>query len=129
MSTLLSEKIDDQEQYTRWTCLVFEGLNSVDDDNKNLSQEIVNIVRNEHSFSVVCAKKSLAIITLIVCHHLCMSFSEKISDLRVTILFFSIYFSSLNKVYTEIQSGTTLLLNVKITACYLSTIYLSISLV
>ena len=47
-STLLSKKIDDQEQYNRQPCLVFEGLNSVDDDdNKNLSQEIVNIVRNE----------------------------------------------------------------------------------
>ena len=47
MSTQLSEKIDDQEQYSRRLYLVFEGLNSVDDDNKNLSQEIVNIVRNE----------------------------------------------------------------------------------
>ena len=47
MSTQLTEKIDDQEQYSRRPCLVFEGLNSVDDDNKNLSQEIVNIVRNE----------------------------------------------------------------------------------
>ena len=47
MSTQLSEKIDDQEQYSRWLYLVFEGLNSVDDDNKNLSQEVVNIVRNE----------------------------------------------------------------------------------
>ena len=28
-------------------CLVFKGLNNVDDDNKNLSQEIVNIVQNE----------------------------------------------------------------------------------
>ena len=46
-STLLSKKIDDQEQYSRRPCVVFEGLNSVDDDNKNLSQEIVNIVRNE----------------------------------------------------------------------------------
>ena len=47
VSTQLTEKIDDQEQYSRRPCLVFEGLNSVDDDNKNLSQEIVNIVRNE----------------------------------------------------------------------------------
>ena len=47
MSTQLSEKIDDQEQYSRRLYLVFEGLNSVDDDNKNLSQEVVNIVRNE----------------------------------------------------------------------------------
>ena len=47
MSTQLSEKIDDQEQYSRRPYLVFEGLNSVDDDNKNLSQEVVNIVRNE----------------------------------------------------------------------------------
>ena len=46
VSTLLSEKIDDQEQYSRRPCLVFEALNSVDDDNKNLSQEI-NIVRDE----------------------------------------------------------------------------------
>ena len=46
MSSLLSEKIDDQEQYSRRPCLVFEALNSVDDDNKNLSQEI-NIVRDE----------------------------------------------------------------------------------
>ena len=46
VSTLLSEKIDDQEHYSRWPCLVFKGLNNVDDD-KNLSQEIVNIVRNE----------------------------------------------------------------------------------
>ena len=34
VSTLLSEKIDDQEQYSRLPCLVFEGLNSVDDDSK-----------------------------------------------------------------------------------------------
>ena len=47
MSTQISEKIDDQEQYSRRLYLVFEGLNSVDDDNKNLSQEVVNIVRNE----------------------------------------------------------------------------------
>ena len=46
VSTLLSEKIDDQEQYSRRPCLVFEGLNSVDYNNKNLSQN-VNIVRNE----------------------------------------------------------------------------------
>ena len=46
VSTQLSEKIDDQEQYSRRLYLVFEGLNSVDDDNKNLSQEVVNIVRN-----------------------------------------------------------------------------------
>ena len=45
--TLLSEKIEDQEQYSRRFCLVFEGLNNVDEDHKNLSQEIVNIVRNE----------------------------------------------------------------------------------
>ena len=45
--TLLSEKIEDQEQYSRRSCLVFEGLNNVDEDHKNLSQEIVNIVRNE----------------------------------------------------------------------------------
>ena len=47
MPTLLSEKTDDQGQYSRRPCLVFEGLNSVDDDNKKLSQDIVNIVRNE----------------------------------------------------------------------------------
>ena len=46
MSTLLSEKIDDQEQYSRRSYLIFEGLNDVD-ENKNLSQDIVNIVRNE----------------------------------------------------------------------------------
>ena len=46
MSILLSEKIDDQE-YRRRPCLVFEGLNNVDEDNKNLSQEIVHIVRYE----------------------------------------------------------------------------------
>ena len=42
VSTLLSEKIDDQEQYSRRPCLVFEGLNSVD-NNKNLTQEIQKI--------------------------------------------------------------------------------------
>ena len=42
---MLSEKIDDQEQYSSRSCLVFEGLNNMDEDNKNLSQEIVNIVR------------------------------------------------------------------------------------
>ena len=47
VSTQLSEKTDDQEQYSRRPCLVFEGLNSVDNDNKNFSQEIVNIVRDE----------------------------------------------------------------------------------
>ena len=41
VSTLLSEKIDDQEQYSRRPCLVFEGLNNVDEDNKSLSQEII----------------------------------------------------------------------------------------
>ena len=56
---------------------------------------------------------SLTIITLFVCHHLCASFSLKISDLRQIILFFTIYLSSLNKVYTEIQSRTTLLLKCK----------------
>ena len=45
--TLLSEKINDQEQYSRRPCLVFEGMNNVDEDNKELSQEIANIVRNE----------------------------------------------------------------------------------
>ena len=45
VSTMLSEKIDDQEQYSSRSCLVFEGLNNMDEDNKNLSQEIVNIVR------------------------------------------------------------------------------------
>ena len=44
---LLSEKIDDQEQYSRHSCLIFEGLNYVDENNKNLSQEIINIVPNE----------------------------------------------------------------------------------
>ena len=43
---------DDQEQYSRRPCLVFEGLNSVDDDNKNLSQEIVNVVRNELNIKI-----------------------------------------------------------------------------
>ena len=52
MPTLLSEKIDDQGQYSRRPCLVFEGLNSVDDDNKNLSQEIVNVVRNELNIKI-----------------------------------------------------------------------------
>ena len=47
VSTLLSEKLEGQEQYSRQPCLVFEGLNSVDDSNKNLSLEIVNIVQNE----------------------------------------------------------------------------------
>ena len=47
MSTLLSEKIDAQEQYSRRPCPVFEGLNDIDQDNKNLSQESVDIVRNE----------------------------------------------------------------------------------
>ena len=56
---------------------------------------------------------SLTIITLFVCHHLRASFSQKISDLRVTILFSTIYLSRLNKVYTEIQSRTTLLLKCK----------------
>ena len=37
VSTLFSEKIDDQDQYSRRTCLVFEGLNNVDENNKNLS--------------------------------------------------------------------------------------------
>lgn len=47
MSTLLSENIEDQEQCSGRPCLVIEGLNNVDEDNKNLSQEIVDIVRNE----------------------------------------------------------------------------------
>ena len=47
MSTLLIEKIDDQEQCSRRPCHVFEGLNCVDGDNKNLLQEMVNIARNE----------------------------------------------------------------------------------
>lgn len=47
MSTLLSEKIDNQEQNSRRPCLVFEGMNDIDKDNINLSQEIVDIVRNE----------------------------------------------------------------------------------
>ena len=47
MWTLLSEKTEDQEQYSRRSCLVFDGLNNVDEDYKKLSQEIVNIVRNE----------------------------------------------------------------------------------
>ena len=42
VSTQLTEKIDDQEQYSRRPCLVFEGLNSVD-NNKNLTQEIQKI--------------------------------------------------------------------------------------
>ena len=50
--TLLSEKIEDQEQYSRRSCLVFEGFNNVDEDNKNLSQEIVSIVRNELNFKI-----------------------------------------------------------------------------
>ena len=41
VSTLLSEKIDDQEQYSRRPCLVFEGLNSVDDDNKNYHRRLL----------------------------------------------------------------------------------------
>ena len=52
MSTLLSEKIDDQEQYSWRPCLVFEGLNNVDESNKNLLQEIVNIVRNEFDIKI-----------------------------------------------------------------------------
>lgn len=47
MSTLLSENIEDQEQCSGRPCLIIEGLNNVDEDNKNLSQEIVDIVRNE----------------------------------------------------------------------------------
>ena len=77
-----------------------------------------------HSFSVVCAKKSLTIITLFVFHHLRPSVSQKISDLRVIILFFTIYFSSLNKVYTKIQSWPTLLLKCK-HYCLISKHYLS----
>ena len=76
-----------------------------------------------HSFSVVCVKKYLTIITLFVCHHL-RAFFSKGSDLKVVILFFTIYFSSLNKVYTEIQSRTTLLLKCK-HYCMLSKHYLS----
>ena len=76
-----------------------------------------------HSFSVVCVKKYLTIITLFVCHHLRVFFSKG-SDLKVVILFFTIYFSSLNKVYTEIQSRTTLLLKCK-HYCMLSKHYLS----
>ena len=49
---VLSLASDDQEQYSRRPCLVFEGLNSVDDDNKNLSQEIVNVVRNELNIKI-----------------------------------------------------------------------------
>ena len=52
MSTLPSKKIEDQEQYSRRSCLVFEALNNVDEDNKNLSQEIVNIIRNELNFKI-----------------------------------------------------------------------------
>ena len=47
VSTLLSEKNDDQKQYSRRPCLVFEGLHNVDEDDKNLSQKIVNNVQNE----------------------------------------------------------------------------------
>ena len=47
VSTLLSEKIDNQEQNSRRPCLVFEEMNNIDKDNINLSQEIVDIVRNE----------------------------------------------------------------------------------
>ena len=42
VSALLREKINDKEQYSRRPCLVFEGLNSVD-NNKNLTQEIQKI--------------------------------------------------------------------------------------
>ena len=66
-----------------------------------------------NSFSVVCAKKSLTVTTLFVCHHLRAPLSQKISDLKLMILFFTIYFSRLNKVYAEIQSRTTLLLKWK----------------
>ena len=51
VSTLLSEKIDDQGQYSRRPCLVFKELNSVDDDNKNLSQDIVNIIKIQEMIS------------------------------------------------------------------------------
>ena len=43
VSVLLREKINDQEQYSRRPCLVFEGLNSVDHNNNNLTQEIQKI--------------------------------------------------------------------------------------
>ena len=51
-------------------------------------------------------------------------FFSKGSDLKVIILFSTIYFSSLNKVYTEIKSRTTLLLKYK-HYCMLSKHYLS----
>ena len=41
MSTLLIAKVDDQEQYSRRTCLVFEVLNN------ELSQKIADVARNE----------------------------------------------------------------------------------
>ena len=53
MPALLSEKIDDQEQYSRWSCLIFGGVNSVDDNNnKNLSLEIVDIDQNEANVKI-----------------------------------------------------------------------------
>ena len=52
VSILLSEKTDDQEQYRRRLCQIFEGLNCVDDGNRNLSQEIVNIVQNEFNVKI-----------------------------------------------------------------------------
>ena len=43
VSVLLREKINDQEQYSRRPCLVFDGLNSADHNNNNLTQEIQKI--------------------------------------------------------------------------------------
>ena len=54
VSALLREKINDQEQYSRRPCLVFEGLNSVD-NNKNLTQEnSENLFRKKLQLKDIC---------------------------------------------------------------------------